>query len=78
MAQAAEPEMLTLAYQGTTIAASFPDAKPKPISMGIIVDFAARTVDGFSLIRAEIIKVAETSVSFRGSDDTIVQPFQVR
>ena len=34
------------------------------------VAFAARTVDGFSFIRAEIIKVAETSVSFRGSDDT--------
>ena len=30
------------------------------------VAFAARTVDGFSFIRAEIIKVTETSVSFRG------------
>ena len=71
--QAAEPTgTLTLACQGTAIAdaASFPDARPEPISMGIIVDFAARTVEGFSLIRAKIIEVTETSVSFRGSDDT--------
>ena len=61
---------LALACEGTVADKIKLDAKPEPISMGIIVDFAARTVEGFSLIRAKIIEVTETSVSFRGSDDT--------
>ena len=45
-AQAAEPTTLTLACQGTTTAGT-EDAKPEPISMGIIVNFTKRTVQGF-------------------------------
>jgi hypothetical protein len=48
-AQAAEPTgTLALACHGMTkeIAPQL-GAKPEPISMGIIVDFAARTLEGF-------------------------------
>src|SRR5262245_32342713 len=38
--------VLTLACQGTTTAGT-EDAKPEPISMGIIVNFTNRTVQGF-------------------------------
>jgi hypothetical protein len=44
-AQAAD-ETLTLACQGTTTD-GWEDAKPEPISMGIIVNFTQRTVKGF-------------------------------
>jgi len=44
-AQAADTT-LTLACQGTTTA-GYEGAKPEPISMGIIVDFTNRTVQGF-------------------------------
>jgi hypothetical protein len=49
-AQAAEPSTLTLACQGTqTKLTELTDAKPESqsISMGIIVNFTARTVEGF-------------------------------
>jgi hypothetical protein len=45
-AQAAVPETLTLACQGTTTS-GLEDAKPQPVSMGIIVNFTNRTVQGF-------------------------------
>jgi hypothetical protein len=45
MAHAADAT-LTLACQGTTTS-GLEDAKPKPISMGIIVNFTNRTVQGF-------------------------------
>jgi DNA-binding MurR/RpiR family transcriptional regulator len=45
-AQAADTT-LTLACQGTTIS-GMEDAKPEPISMGIIVNFTKRTVQGFA------------------------------
>lgn len=41
-----QPPMLTLACKGTTTDSSQPDAN-QPISMGIIVNFADRTVQGF-------------------------------
>jgi hypothetical protein len=44
-AQAAD-ETLTLACQGTVIS-SLENAKPEPVSMGIIVNFTNRTVQGF-------------------------------
>ena len=44
-AQAAD-ETLTLACQGTTVS-GVEDAKPEPVSMGIIVNFTNRTVQGF-------------------------------
>jgi hypothetical protein len=37
---------LTLACQGTTTVTRMEDAKPEPISMGIIVNFTNRTVQG--------------------------------
>ena len=39
---------LTLACQGTTTVTTMEDAKPEPISMGIIVNFTNRTVQGFN------------------------------
>jgi hypothetical protein len=46
-AQAAEPVTLTLACEGTVTDISQPvDGKPEPTSMGIIVNFTARTVAG--------------------------------
>ena len=47
MAQAAEPETLTLACQGT-VTNNTSDAKPEQITMGIVVNFTARTVAGFT------------------------------
>jgi hypothetical protein len=47
-AQAADPT-LTLACQGTTTTTTMENAKPEPISMGIILDFTKRTVQGFSV-----------------------------
>ena len=48
-AQAAEPQTLTLACQGTTTS-GLEDAKPEPVSMGIIVNFTNRTVQGFDQV----------------------------
>jgi hypothetical protein len=45
-AQAAEPQTLTLACKGTATS-GVEDAKPEPVSMGIIVNFTNRTVQGF-------------------------------
>jgi hypothetical protein len=62
---------LTLACQGTT-AAGYEDAKPEPISMGIIVNFTKRTVQGFGhpgLIDypVQITAWNDVTVAFRGS-----------
>src|SRR5260370_31563404 len=46
-AQAAEPAMLTLACQGTTTDWT-KNAKPEPISMGVIINFTAETVHRFT------------------------------
>ena len=46
MSAQAQQGTLTLACKGTTILA-MEDAKPEPISMGTIVNFVARTVQGF-------------------------------
>jgi hypothetical protein len=48
--QAAD-ETLTLACQGTETVTTVKDAKPEPVSMGIIVNFAARTVTGLDGMR---------------------------
>jgi hypothetical protein len=70
-AQAAEPTgKLTLACQGTAISTT-PNSKPEPISMGIIVDFAARTVEFGHEIKSfpvGITDITETAISFFGSD----------
>jgi hypothetical protein len=72
-AQAAEPQptgRLTLACKGTAQAGDA--AKPEPISMGIIIDFAAQTVEGFgadALFPIRIVTIRETVISFAGSAD---------
>jgi len=48
------------------------DAKPEPVSMGIIVDFTSRTVQGFGNpvwvdFPVKITGVNEVTISFRGS-----------
>jgi hypothetical protein len=63
---------LTLACQGT-MTTSMEDAKPDPISMGIIVNFTNRTVQGFGgLIWDYPVKIAawnDVTVTFGGSQD---------
>jgi hypothetical protein len=72
-AQAAEPTgTLTLACQGETKEME-PQlgAKPEPISMGIILDFAARTVEGFgsdATFRIVIGNITETLIDFIGDN----------
>jgi hypothetical protein len=67
-AQAGEPTgTLTLACEGTAT----DDIKPKPISisMGIIVNFADRTVKGFGIPTLDEVKVNhvnETEIAFVG------------
>jgi hypothetical protein len=39
-----QPGTLTLACKGTTTVTTIEDTKPEPVSMGIIVNFATRTV----------------------------------
>jgi len=42
-----QPNTLTLACKGTATFGSMPETMPEPISMGLIVNFTARTVQGF-------------------------------
>jgi hypothetical protein len=74
-AQAADTT-LTLACQGTTIS-GVEDAKPEPISMGIIVNFTKRTVHGFGdpALGEYPVKITgwnDVTVSFGGSEDSKV------
>jgi hypothetical protein len=62
---------LTLACQGTT---NFNNAKLEPISMGIIVDFTNRTVQGFGFpdshdFPVKITGMNEVTVAFHGSNE---------
>ena len=71
-AQAAAPETLTLTCKGTAaIRADFP--KPYPLSMDLVVDFTARTVQGTARQRPyvfddqlQITECNEATVIFRG------------
>jgi hypothetical protein len=69
-AQAADTT-LTLACQGTTTCGT-DDAKPEPVSMGIIVNFTNRTVQGFGYpglmdYPVKITAWNDVTVSFGGS-----------
>jgi hypothetical protein len=67
-AQAAEPETLTLACQGTRTITT----KPEPISMGIIVNFTKNTVQGFGspgLMDVKIAGMNDVTVTFGGAQD---------
>jgi hypothetical protein len=69
---------LTLACQGTTTVTTMENAKPEPISMGIIVDFTNCTVHGFGYpgfaglfdFPVKITGTNEVTVAFHGSDQT--------
>jgi hypothetical protein len=70
-AQAAEPDTLTLACEGTATSTHKP-GEPRPVSMGIIVNFTRRTIQGLGLWRAgeDDVKITTTNdvvVEFRGS-----------
>jgi hypothetical protein len=75
MAQAAEPETLMLACQGTVTDNIKPDAKPEQISLGIVVNFTARTVAGFTYPGLEEFPVVirganEVHITFAGSNES--------
>jgi hypothetical protein len=59
---------LALACEGTVVDKIKLDANPEPISMGIIVNFTARTVTGFrgANFPVAITNVDEVRLSFRG------------
>jgi hypothetical protein len=71
----AQQSTLTLACKGTTTVTTMEDAKPEPISMGIIVNFTARTVQGFLSPGAlmdypvKITAMNDVIVAFSGSED---------
>jgi hypothetical protein len=72
-AQAADTT-LTLACQGTTSDGMSENVKPEPVSMGIIVNFATRTVQGFGTpdwldYPVKITGVNDVTVAFGGSRD---------
>ena len=75
-AQAAEPETLTLACKGTTtLDLGYEGAKPEPISMGIVINFSAGTVQGFGNPGAldypvKITGANKVTVAFLGSLET--------
>jgi hypothetical protein len=71
----AQPATLTLACKGTTIA-GYADAKPEPISMGVILNFTARTVQGFGYpglidIPVKITAANDVTVAFGGSQQVL-------
>jgi len=76
MAQAAEPETLTLTCQGTVTDNIKPDAKPEQITMGVVVNFTARTVAGFTYPGLEEFPVvihktaSEVLITFAGSNES--------
>src|SRR5262249_58603816 len=68
-AQAAEPETLTLACQGTAAFSS--TDKVLPISTGIIINLTKRTLEGLEglwSIPVEITSVNEVTITFYGSN----------
>jgi len=78
-AAAAEPETLTLACQGTVANPTSSSDKPVPIEMGIIVNFATRTVQGFSIpgiadFPVKITAMNDVSITFFGSDPEPLPP----
>jgi hypothetical protein len=73
-AQAADTT-LTLACQGTTTS-GLEDAKPEPISMGIIINFTNRTVQGFGFpgftdYPVKITAWNDVTVVFAGSSEVL-------
>jgi hypothetical protein len=72
----AQPNSLTLACKGTTTFGSGEEAKPEPISMGIIVNFTTRTVQGFGTpgwddYPVRITAANDVTVVFKGSSEIL-------
>jgi len=66
-AQAAEPTgTLTLACNGT-VTGTGPEDKPEPVSMGVIVSFTNRTVQGFDVL-AQVTAVDNVVITFNRSN----------
>jgi hypothetical protein len=70
----AQPGTLTLACKGTARDTTIPDEKPEPITMGLIVNFATRTVQGFGSPGGldhpvKITAVTDVTIAFEGSDE---------
>jgi hypothetical protein len=70
MSAQAQPQTLTLACKGTT---TITGMEPEPVSMGIIVNFTARTVQGFTSSFFEypvkITRINDVIVEFRGEQE---------
>jgi hypothetical protein len=71
----AADEILTLACQGTTIS-DLENAKPEPVSMGIIVNFTNRSAQGFGALGVldypiKITAWNDVTVAFLGSHERI-------
>jgi hypothetical protein len=66
--EAAEPTgTVALACNGTKTD-DIPDAKSEPISISIIIDFKARTIEGDLASVMTITDVTETNITFKGSE----------
>ena len=71
----ARPMTVTLACKGTTTA-GYQDAKPEPISIGVMVNLTARTVQGFGFlgfidIPVRITAANDVTVAFEGSQQVL-------
>jgi hypothetical protein len=65
--------VLTLACQGTTTDTAIEGSKPEPISMGIVVNFTAQTVAGFTYPGAFPVTFTvwdDLHILFSGSNQT--------
>jgi len=72
VAQADEPKTLTLACQGAWTDSMIADDKPQTISMGIVVNFTDRTVQGFGDPGSFLGIVDYYPVKITGWDDVTV------
>jgi hypothetical protein len=72
----AQQSTLTLACKGTTTVTTMEDAKPEPVSMGLIVNFTTRTVQGFGSpslndYPVKITGINDVTIDFDGSDNGV-------
>ena len=78
-AQAAETTLITLSCDGKKTDAKASDAKPEAIQkMGVIVNFADRTVSGFAGIVARIAKFDAAHVPFGSTSKKSLLGFRAK
>jgi hypothetical protein len=74
----AQPATITLACKGTTTTTdeTTGDGKPQPISMGIIVNFTTRTIQGFdvSVDPLTITAADDVKILFEGYQEFVFTP----